>query len=82
MWFLISAPTGSINHPIHLHGFAFNVMAMGYLNGLPHEGETIEQLMRNKTFIRSRAPVIKDTVSVPSRGYTVIRFFTDNPGEF
>ena len=28
-----------------------------------------------------RAP-IKDTVAVPDGGYTVIRFYADNPGKF
>ena len=78
----VLAKLGGVNHPIHLHGYAFNVMAMGYLNGLPESAEIIEKLMESGNLTKSPAPVLKDTVTLPSRGYTVIRFVADNPGIF
>lgn len=68
------------NHPFHLHGFKFRVVAMGKLN----TSTTLEEVKAldrqgkiNRT--RSGAPY-KDTVTVPDGGYVVLRFRADNPG--
>ncbi|VDI01894.1 Hypothetical predicted protein [Mytilus galloprovincialis] len=68
------------NHPMHLHGHSFRVVAMEKLN----TSTTVEfvkvldamgQIKRKLT----RA-VLKDTVTVPDGGYTIIRFKATNPG--
>ncbi|XP_055902686.1 uncharacterized protein LOC129938892 [Eupeodes corollae] len=68
------------NHPFHLHGNAFRVI------GLDRVGKnvTIEQIKEmdrlgqlHRNFNR---PPVKDTVTVPDGGYTIIRFKADNPG--
>lgn len=72
--------TFDANHPFHLHGHSFRVVG---LRRLATE-TTIEQI---KAFDEAgllkrnlkNAP-IKDTVTVPDGGYTVIRFKADNPG--
>ncbi|XP_008204291.1 L-ascorbate oxidase [Nasonia vitripennis] len=68
------------NHPFHLHGHDFRVVAMERLA----KNVTLEDVRRADREGRiqrklDRAP-IKDTVTVPDGGYTVIRFVADNPG--
>ncbi|KAJ9592214.1 hypothetical protein L9F63_001215, partial [Diploptera punctata] len=69
---------GGLDHPIHLHGFAFNVMSMGYMRDMKDNPKNIEEFMKTNISF-SPAPALKDTVTVPSRGYTVVRFIADNP---
>uniref|UniRef100_A0A1A9WRU6 Uncharacterized protein n=1 Tax=Glossina brevipalpis TaxID=37001 RepID=A0A1A9WRU6_9MUSC len=66
-------------HPVHLHGYTFRVIGMGYLG--PEYIENIKEIDEKKPLIRrlTNAP-LKDTVQVPGYGYTIIRLFTDNPG--
>lgn len=69
------------NHPFHLHGHDFRVVAM---ERIQRTGVTVEQIKKldDEGKIRRRlvgAP-IKDTVTVPDGGYTVIRFLANNPG--
>nr|AAN17506.1 laccase 1 [Manduca sexta] len=72
--------TFDANHPFHLHGHSFRVVGLRRLN----RTTTIEEI---KAFDEAgllkrnlkNAP-IKDTVTVPDGGYTVIRFKADNPG--
>ncbi|KAG0365316.1 Cupredoxin [Gamsiella multidivaricata] len=56
-------------HPFHLHGHTFQVIAQG--KGMYEEG---------KTPINAVNPLRRDTATVPRYGYTVIRFKADNPG--
>lgn len=68
------------NHPFHLHGYGFRVVAMERLG----KNTTIEEVKRLDKEGRiqrklHRAP-IKDTVTIPDGGYTIIRFYADNPG--
>ncbi|KAL5022049.1 hypothetical protein ScPMuIL_001204 [Solemya velum] len=68
------------NHPMHLHGHTFAVVAMeklgesttvDYVKNLDKAGKIQRNLMD---------PVIKDTVTVPDGGYTIVRFTARNPG--
>lgn len=68
-------------HQLHLHGYTFAVLGWGELGrnltrkqviNLDKEG----QLKRN--FVK---PPLKDTVSVPKGGYTIIRFKATNVGK-
>lgn len=70
------------NHPFHLHGNAFRVVAMEKIGS----NVTVEQvkLKDRKGLIKRNlldAP-IKDTVTVPDGGYTVVRFQASNPGDY
>lgn len=56
-------------HPFHLHGHVFQVIAQGL--GVYEEG---------KTPINAVNPIRRDTVTVPGHGFAVIRFKADNPG--
>jgi FtsP/CotA-like multicopper oxidase with cupredoxin domain len=44
--------------------------------------EEIKTLVENKnsTIVRNFEGPLKDTVLVPGRGFTIIRFVADNPG--
>lgn len=68
------------NHPFHIHGYQFRVIAMERLG----RNVTVEQVKKldKEGLIRrhlDHAP-LKDTVTVPDGGYTVVRFYADNPG--
>ncbi|KAI8129055.1 Laccase-14 [Lucilia cuprina] len=66
-------------HPIHLHGYSFRVVGMGVLGR--NKIDKLENIDRLKPLPRrlSKAP-LKDTVQVPAYGYTIIRFYSNNPG--
>ncbi|XP_022743596.1 laccase-7-like [Durio zibethinus] len=59
------------NHPMHLHGFNFHVLAQGFGN-------------YNHTAVRKKLnfinPQIRNTIGVPVGGWAVIRFTANNPG--
>ncbi|XP_041354904.1 laccase-1-like [Gigantopelta aegis] len=72
--------TTSTNHPIHLHGHNFRVVAMDRLG----ESTSLEEVKALDTAggisRKLSGAIAKDTVTVPDGGYTVIRFVADNPG--
>jgi FtsP/CotA-like multicopper oxidase with cupredoxin domain len=48
------------------------------------EGQTAQDLLKDlQTKVRttSTAPILKDTIAVPSGGYAVIKFKATNPGK-
>lgn len=61
-----------VSHPVHMHGYSFQIIDMG----------SIEQLIQHQTvFAKAKhPPVMKDTVTLPARGFVRIRFRTSNPG--
>lgn len=68
------------NHPFHLHGHAFRVIAMERVNSSTTV-EEVQALDRAGLIHRklSGAP-LKDTVTVPDGGYTIVRVHASNPG--
>ncbi|CAB4284634.1 unnamed protein product [Prunus armeniaca] len=59
------------NHPIHLHGFNFHVLAQGFGNYDPVNDPKKFNLVN---------PQIRNTIGVPIGGWAVIRFTANNPG--
>ncbi|KAJ8769458.1 hypothetical protein K2173_002948 [Erythroxylum novogranatense] len=59
------------NHPIHLHGYDFYIIAEGFGNFDPNKDTSKFNLLD---------PPMRNTVAVPSNGWAVIRFVADNPG--
>ncbi|KAL8102797.1 laccase-12-like [Apium graveolens] len=59
------------NHPIHLHGYDFYVIAEGFGNFNPKTDTSKFNLVD---------PPLRNTVSLPVQGWAVIRFVADNPG--
>lgn len=73
---LVLQDTGMIapeNHPIHLHGFNFFAVGRGIGNFNPKKDPKNFNLVD---------PVERNTIGVPSGGWTAIRFLADNPGTY
>ncbi|XP_028773788.1 laccase-4-like isoform X1 [Neltuma alba] len=71
---LVLQDTGIIapeSHPIHLHGFNFFVVGRGIGNYDPKNDPKNFNLVD---------PVERNTIGLPSGGWTAIRFRADNPG--
>ncbi|GFR97917.1 laccase [Elysia marginata] len=68
------------NHPTHLHGYGFRVLAMDKL-GKFVDRDDVTSLDQRGGISRNRyRPPKKDTVTIPDGGYTIVRFHADNPG--
>ncbi|CAN1255255.1 LAC12 [Linum perenne] len=59
------------NHPIHLHGYDFYIVAEGFGNFNPNTDTSKFNLVD---------PPLRNTAAVPVNGWAVIRFVADNPG--
>ncbi|KAF8079715.1 hypothetical protein N665_1005s0020 [Sinapis alba] len=59
------------NHPMHLHGFNFHVLAQGFGNYDP---------TRDRSKYNLVDPQFRNTLAVPVGGWAVTRFTADNPG--
>ncbi|XP_039129384.1 LOW QUALITY PROTEIN: laccase-3-like [Dioscorea cayenensis subsp. rotundata] len=59
------------NHPMHLHGYHFYVLAQGFGNFNAATDTAKFNLVD---------PPLRNTVGVPVNGWAVIRFVADNPG--
>ncbi|XP_004500522.2 laccase-12-like [Cicer arietinum] len=59
------------NHPTHLHGYDFYIVAQGFGNFDPKKDSAKFNLVD---------PPKRNTVAVPVNGWSVIRFVADNPG--
>lgn len=73
----------TLNHPFHLHGYPLYVMGMGQLSDKrPMTIALAKRMKRTRSFKMASTTyyAVKDTVSIPSKGYTIIRFKADNPG--
>lgn len=68
-----TAILGTENHPMHIHGFNFHVLAQGFGNYNSARDE------RKFNFVN---PQIRNTISVPVGGWSVVRFQANNPGWF
>ncbi|MQL88644.1 hypothetical protein Taro_021215 [Colocasia esculenta] len=66
-----TALLGAESHPIHLHGFNFFVLAMGFGNYDPAAAERRFNLVH---------PQVRNTIAVPAGGWAVLRFVANNPG--
>ncbi|KAF2709229.1 multicopper oxidase [Pleomassaria siparia CBS 279.74] len=66
--YLVIQTTLTVPHPIHLHGHDFSVLAQG-------SGTYSDSVSLSLT-----NPIRRDTAMLPSAGYLVVAFETDNPG--
>ncbi|KAJ8670518.1 hypothetical protein QAD02_001777 [Eretmocerus hayati] len=70
----------AINHPLHLHGHFFRIVASEEL-GRPIMAADVQQLdLQGKINRNLKKPPIKDTMKTPQGGYTIVRFHANNPG--
>ena len=81
-----SIAVGRMHHPFHLHGYQFMVTGLGRNpDGSPLTVAAAKRMESRSLLPRSATntrPPFKDTVSIPSRGYAIVRFRATNPGEF
>ncbi|CAL5210870.1 unnamed protein product [Lathyrus oleraceus] len=66
-----TAILGTENHPIHIHGFNFHVLAQGFGN---------YNATRDEPKFNFDNPQLRNTIAVPVGGWSVIRFQANNPG--
>lgn len=66
-----TAVLGIENHPMHLHGFNFFVLAQGFGN---YDATTA---VKSYNLVD---PQVRNTLGVPTGGWAVIRFIANNPG--
>lgn len=74
---------GPENHPFHIHGYAFTVTEIGQDKDHPmtmSRYKRLQQENRLPVIASLSDAVLKDTISIPSNGYTVARFRANNPG--
>lgn len=72
--------TYDANHPFHLHGYSFRVIGMDRLGKNVTE-EEVRQLDEDGLLKRNfKDAPIKDTITVPDGGYTILRWQASNPG--
>ncbi|XP_031276855.1 laccase-17-like [Pistacia vera] len=62
---------GAESHPLHLHGYNFFVVGLGFGNYDPNNDPKKFNLVD---------PMQRNTAGVPAGGWIAIRFFADNPG--
>uniref|UniRef100_A0A8D9F7Q8 Laccase-1 n=1 Tax=Cacopsylla melanoneura TaxID=428564 RepID=A0A8D9F7Q8_9HEMI len=81
---LVIADSGGVGltHPMHLHGYCYYVMAQGVFPPELSFDESIQFLNQelNSGLQVRPYPPMKDTVPLPSKGYFVLRIYSDNPG--
>lgn len=63
------------NHPFHLHGHKFWVLAIGRTGWFDDKHYTDDSGVMN-----FQNPILRDTVNIPGFGWGVLRFVVDNPG--
>lgn len=63
------------NHPFHLHGHKFWVLAIGNTGFFSDKHYTDDSDVMN-----FENPVLRDTVNIPGFGWGVLRFVADSPG--
>lgn len=80
--FYISGTTSFLpNHPFHLHGHFFRVIAEQRLDGVVTV-DRVKQLDRDGKIKRNlKDAPLKDTTKVPGGGFTIVRFYANNPGK-
>lgn len=82
--FFCSSAVNTVNHPFHLHGYQLFVTGMGQLTD--NSTLTVDRVRQMLAFqpatyrLRSKKHVIKDTISIPSKGFTIFRLKASNPG--
>ncbi|XP_066591244.1 uncharacterized protein [Prorops nasuta] len=78
--FIDSSPLHSQDHPMHLHGYNFYVVAMESI-GKNISFETVKRWNEEESIVKNfDRPVVKDTIGIPSGGFTIIRFLASSPG--
>ncbi|XP_006614218.1 laccase-5-like [Apis dorsata] len=78
-------PQTDLDHPFHLHGYAFQVFSVGQFWPIRNiSREDINEVIQEHTERLQRGeyknPPGKDTAKIPMGGYVIVRFKANNPG--
>lgn len=77
-----------LSHPFHLHGTNLYVMESGQNeDDTPITIDDVEKMiekskLRRFIYAPQNLHPMKDTITIPSNGFTRFRFKADNPGKF
>ncbi len=74
-WLIENDPAIGIPHPIHLHGHDFVVLGKSDPNA-----SGLQTFVPGQSQLNGNNPVRRDVTMLPSLGWLVIAFKTDNPG--
>ncbi|XP_034940369.1 laccase-like [Chelonus insularis] len=80
MVFVDTADDRDQDHPMHSHGLAFYVVAM---ESMGKNVSLVEVKRRNEEGLikkKFKNAMLKDNISVPAKGFVIIRFIATNPG--
>lgn len=67
------------DHPFHLHGHTFSIVAHGVGRYVPRDPEN-DWGMEEMYQMNRDNPMRRDTIVIPGFSFAVLRFTTDNPG--
>ncbi|XP_063531559.1 uncharacterized protein LOC134742378 [Cydia strobilella] len=72
------------SYTFHMHGYSMQIVAtMQGSDGKPISKETFEQLDNDGKIKRNiQTPPLKDTVTVPNKGFTIVRIILDRGGSW
>ncbi len=59
-----------MDHPFHLHGHYFHVLGVSAPGSGDYNGQSLNETN----------PILKDTLSIPRKGWAVVQWKADNPG--
>lgn len=75
---------GLVPHPFHVHGTQLYVTEIGQVFNESMSIARAEEIITSRRVSTERSSInfypVKDTVSIPSSGFAVMRFRADNPG--
>lgn len=71
-----------LNHPFHLHGYNFYVLEIGVFTNNEHKRMELDSLRKKlkEDNLNLKSRPMKDTITIPSGGYCLVRFIACNPG--
>jgi L-ascorbate oxidase len=78
---ILPGNTYDANHPFHLHGHAFHVMAVERLGNATSREEVQNHVEKGKVKRHNLYAPLKDTVTVPDGGFSLLRVKASNPGK-
>lgn len=72
--------TFDANHPMHLHGYSYRVVAMGKIGKSTTMQEVKDMDAAGNITRNLNMSSLKDTITVPDGGYSIVRIHATNPG--
>jgi len=77
---IVPGNTYDANHPFHLHGHSFHVMAVEKLGSNTSRQDVKNYVESGKVRRNGLYAPLKDTVTIPDGGFSLLRVKASNPG--